>query len=40
MATEIDCLVVGNRFIDREEQKDRPLSEDEREKWLRRFDLD
>jgi len=40
MATEIDCLVVGNRFIDREEQKDRPLSEGEREAWLRRFDLD
>ena len=40
MATEIDCLVVGNRFIDREEQANRPLSEEEREKWLRRFDLD
>ncbi len=40
MATEIDCLVVGNRFIDREEQDNRPLSENEREAWLRRFDLD
>lgn len=40
MATEIDCLVVGNRFIDREEQANKPLSEAERETWLRRFDLD
>lgn len=40
MATEIDCLVVGNRFIDREEQSNRPLSDAEREGWLRRFDLD
>ncbi|MBX9723400.1 MAG: hypothetical protein K2X81_18490, partial [Candidatus Obscuribacterales bacterium] len=40
MATEIDCLVVGNRFLDREEQQNRPLSDAERDKWLRRFELD
>jgi carbamoyltransferase len=40
MATEIDCLVVGNRFMRREEQKNRPLNDADREKWLRRFELD
>src|SRR5262249_19255816 len=40
MATEIDCLVVGNRFFRREEQKQKPLTDEERAKWLRRFELD
>ncbi len=40
MATEIDCLVVGNRFMRREEQKNRPLNDADRDKWLRRFELD
>ena len=40
MATEIDCLVVGNRFLEREHQAGRPLSDGERSRWLRRFDLD
>jgi carbamoyltransferase len=40
MATEIDCLVIGNRFLEREEQNNKPLSEDERSTWLRRFELD
>jgi carbamoyltransferase len=40
MATEIDCLVVGNRFFMRENQEDRPMDASEREKWLGRFDLD
>lgn len=40
MATNIDCLVVGNRFFLREAQKNPPLSEEERSKWLRRFELD
>lgn len=40
MATEIDCLVVGNRFMRREDQKNRPLSEEDRQSWLKRFELD
>ncbi|MGK7877225.1 MAG: carbamoyltransferase [Xenococcaceae cyanobacterium] len=40
MATEIDYLVVGNRFFEREAQKQKPLSEEERAQWLRRFELD
>ena len=36
MATEIDCLVVGNRFLDREKQLHRPLTDHERAAWLRR----
>jgi carbamoyltransferase len=40
MATDIDCLVVGNRFLERDRQTNRPLNEHERADWLRRFDLD
>ena len=40
MATEIDCLVVGNRFLERNRQPNPPLDETAREKWLKRFDLD
>lgn len=40
MATDIDCLVVGNRLLERSRQENAPLSEGEREKWLKRFDLD
>lgn len=40
MATEIDHLVIGNRFFDRNNQKNKPMTDLEREKWLRRFDLD
>jgi carbamoyltransferase len=40
MATEIDCLVVGNRFLDREQQQHQPFNEHERAQWLRRFELD
>ncbi|MGK7933879.1 MAG: carbamoyltransferase [Microcystaceae cyanobacterium] len=40
MATEIDYLVIGNRFFDRDKQQQKPLTEQERAKWLRRFDLD
>jgi carbamoyltransferase len=40
MATEIDCLVVGNRFFEREAQADKPMSEEQRNAWLQRFDLD
>lgn len=40
MATEIDCLVAGNRFMEREHQANRPLTDEQRAEWLRRFDLD
>lgn len=40
MATDIDYLVVGNRLLERNKQNNAPLSEEERQKWLRRFDLD
>ncbi len=40
MATEIDCLVVGNRFLQRDQQKNRPLNAHERARWLRRFEID
>jgi carbamoyltransferase len=40
MATEIDCLVIGNRFLERERQHNRPLNDHERALWLRRFELD
>lgn len=40
MATDIDRLVVGNRVLAKEAQANRPLSEKEREDWLRRFELD
>jgi carbamoyltransferase len=40
MATEIDCLVVGNRFLEREQQEGKPLNEQERAAWLERFELD
>lgn len=40
MATEIDCLVLGNRFLEKDAQNNKPLSEAERDSWLRRFELD
>jgi carbamoyltransferase len=40
MATDIDRLVAGNRILARENQKQRPMNDDERQKWLQRFDLD
>jgi carbamoyltransferase len=40
MATEIDCLVLGNRWLERDQQSNRPLTEDQRDEWLKRFDLD
>ena len=40
MATEIDCLVAGNRFLEREKQTRRPLDDEQRAAWLRRFELD
>lgn len=40
MATEIDVLVAGNRWLDRSRQPNRPMNDRERAAWLRRFDLD
>ncbi len=40
MATEIDCLVVGNRYLERNRQSDRPMNDADRDKWLQRFELD
>ncbi|MCX7099265.1 MAG: carbamoyltransferase [Methylococcales bacterium] len=40
MATDIDCLIAGNRLLERSQQGDAPMSEAERDNWLRRFDLD
>jgi carbamoyltransferase len=40
LATEIDSLVIGNRFFQRHEQANRPLGKDERAQWLARFELD
>jgi carbamoyltransferase len=40
MATEIDCLVIGNRWLERDRQKNCPLTETERARWLQRFELD
>jgi carbamoyltransferase len=40
MATEIDCLVVGNRFLSRTRQNNKSLTDHERAAWLRRFELD
>lgn len=40
MATDIDYLVIGNRLFDKTKQNNKPLTENERTKWLRRFELD
>jgi carbamoyltransferase len=40
MATEIDCLVIGNRFLTRTEQPNPPLDDAARDAWLKRFELD
>jgi len=40
MATEIDALVVGNRYFERQSQKRRPANAAERESWRKRFDPD
>jgi carbamoyltransferase len=40
MATEIDCLVAGNRIMERAAQRDQHASEGERDRWIRGFALD
>ena len=40
MATQIDCLVVGNRLFHREQQQSFALDEAQRREWLAKFALD
>jgi len=40
MATEIDCLVVGNRLFHRDRQATAGMNEQQRKHWLQRFELD
>jgi carbamoyltransferase len=40
MATEIDVLVAGNRVFERDRQNNRPMNEEQRVQWLKRFQLD
>ena len=40
MATDIDVLIVGNRYLDRTHQPHPPLDETARAQWLKRFELD
>lgn len=40
MTTEIDGLVIGDRFFDRNAQRQKPLFAKERTQWLTRFELD
>jgi carbamoyltransferase len=40
MATDMDYLVAGNRLMARADQKKAPLTDEERQQWLRRFELD
>ena len=40
MATEIDILVIGNRYLERTRQPHTPMDENARAKWLQRFELD
>lgn len=40
LATEIDYLVIGDRLLARHEQASQAMSEAERAKWLKRFELD
>lgn len=40
MATEIDCLVLGDRYLERAAQANKPLNEEQRAQWLERFELD
>lgn len=40
MATNIDCLVAGNRLFHRERQQDSAMNEAQRRQWLEKFELD
>lgn len=40
MATDIDCLVAGDRVMERSKQARAPMTDSEREKWVGRFDVD
>jgi carbamoyltransferase len=40
MVTDIDCLVAGNRYLQKGDQENRPFNDNDRSRWLKRFDLD
>jgi carbamoyltransferase len=40
MATDIDCLVAGNRLFFREQQKSAGMDQAQRQRWLANFELD
>lgn len=40
MSTNIDCLILGNRLLMKEDQADLQLDEAQRKEWLGRFTLD
>lgn len=40
MATNIDCLVAGNRLFHRDQQQDSAMNEEQRRRWLENFELD
>ncbi len=40
LTTDIDCLVVGNRLLERDKQTVPRVTAAQRESWLHRFDLD
>ena len=40
MATDIDCLVAGDRLMERARQHVVPMSDAERNQWMERFELD
>lgn len=40
MATDMDYLVLGNRLLAKAEQDNQAMTEEDRQRWLRRFDLD
>lgn len=40
MATDLDSLLIGNRFLRKENQKNPPMNDEERKRWIRRFELD
>jgi carbamoyltransferase len=40
MATNIDCLVAGNRLFHRDRQQNGTMNEEQRQQWLEKFELD
>ena len=40
VATDIDCLVIGNRLFHRDQQQSTLMGDEERDAWLAKFELD